>query len=1552
MASLLPSGPLSTSGSQIVDAAGNPVRIASVGWQMDFGLDDMWKTKEAGFNTIRVSWTNHLIDEDIQRIKTIVANAKTVGIKVIMVNHANSSLTPQQQNGLWYDLGGASDNTDGQGNAGTTTDAKFLSDWVRMAREFVGNDTVIGYDIRNEPLGYYWDGMSSWEAGANNPDQNIRWMYERVGKAIQAIDPDKLMIFEGPQRYDGNYAGTGKAPWGDLSLAGQLPVVLTVPNKVVYSVHDYPPYIGGFRPVDGAERIDWMNKSWGYLVRDDIAPVWIGEMGANFTGVWGGENPDESRRWAQNLIDYMNGKMGAQGGPTFSGNEQPVPGNWWVWGNFSGGDLQGTLNDNGTFRAEQKAFWDQLLYTPGAGGGVVDPPPPPPVTPSDDNVIHAGDGQTITDDAGHVWTINASGQVTMDGQLAGYSRGVLTLAKVNGTIWQENDQHLWWSWTGAGWSDGAGTSQSPIGSGGGPVDPPPPPTDIPAAALDAGYTLETFGPEVDVDANWHRVNFWGMDPNSMNVQENANGSVTLAGPWSFNAQISTARMDGSPLGWSGIAFGGGAYIEATLSWENPYNGYGQPQSSGWPAFWANDIEGMSGLYNTNWPGQSYPRNIETDFMEYWSDSSWGGALHDWWGPNDVVKGTETTLPNGASPHDPHKYGFLWVPATETTKGRAEWYFDDVHLESLDLSWNLYDPTKPPPPEIGSTAWAHLDTRHLALLLGTGAGNPMTVYDVEVWQKSTAENISTIPPDPPPTGNGDRGQWTTATLNGMEYNVLLPENYDPNVAYPVVLFLHQLANAVNMPGQPDVWFNDPAFRAAHPAIVVVPELDQSADYSGQTVNWGGVSPNVTDGENKAIAVLKKVLADHKHDPGRIYVTGDSMGGIGTWEMMIDYNAQTGQLGKIFAAGLPLAGADYEHGYPDPDPAIIEALRNVPIWAIHGAQDGQVPLEWDRAMAAALAGSPTFKYTEDPALGHDVWDDWYAKPEVWSWLFAQRSNAAPPPAEPPVDPNAIGSGSDTIVIALSSDPDGPAGNMGRWAQFTLNVDGKQIGGVHTVDADRSLGQTREFTFKGNFGPGAHKVTVTFANNSMTQGDKAAFNTGGDRNLYVERLTYNGAVASNQVTGIYESPWYPPESPDGLHPGNAVFNVNDATAVPAGAPSTPTTTPADVFFGSGPDRLTLYMAEDPFEGDAQFTVKVDGKQVGGTFTTTAVQWQGQQQAFNLNGDWAPGAHEVTVSFVNDHATLNDQGLGWDHLDRNLYVTGLSLNGGTSTGAPWELPQNGARTFQVTDGGVTPPPPVDPPPPAGGASPNNTVIVAGDGKTITDAAGDVWTISASKTVTRDGALAGYSRGVEKLAYVDGVVWQQNDQNLWWSWNGTTWGTHAGYAQSPVPVTPPPPAVVPEIEVLSGGVTATVDPTKAGNIVVGGNMIDVMTPGVVGVIGGSQPTAITFLGLSSTIFVGQDGSTTATADKGSNLWVVGRGAMTITAGADDDAFFINKGDGLLTINAFDAAEDKLVVASDMKASMTLADNGAGGTLLTFGDLAGGIEAKNVTVTADAVRWQ
>ncbi|WP_428485611.1 carbohydrate-binding domain-containing protein [Rhodopila sp.] len=323
------------------------------------------------------------------------------------------------------------------------------------------------------------------------------------------------------------------------------------------------------------------------------------------------------------------------------------------------------------------------------------------------------------------------------------------------------------------------------------------------------------------------------------------------------------------------------------------------------------------------------------------------------------------------------------------------------------------------------------------------------------------------------------------------------------------------------------------------------------------------------------------------------------------------------------------------------------------------------------------------------------------------------------------SVIGSGSDSIVLNVAEDQ-----ALGVNANFTVNVDGQQIGGIQTATASQSSGQAEQFTFEGNYGVGQHNVTVTFTNNFIypviNADGSLSTNTGaGDRNLYVDGVSYNGQTVSNTTTPIYVSPGFPPNS-NTVEPGNAVFKVNDTTPVPSGSSPNPTTTPGPVYVGSGPDTLVLNMAEDAYNGDAQFTVSVDGQQVGGTQTTTAEVSEGQQQAFNLQGNWGGGTHTVAVTFTNDGVGGYYPGtnLGLDTADRNLYVMGASLDGGASaSGPPWEQATDGTYTFNVTAGSN----------PGAGASSSSTTATPAATTASTDS-----TTSNNATITASSLASG----------------------------------------------------------------------------------------------------------------------------------------------------------------------------------------------------------------------
>lgn len=365
----LPHGYLGTSGNQIVAAGGEPVRITSVGWNQNFTRipTQIRQMRAAGFNTIRISWVDATLPTNLATIRKVVVAATATGVKVIIDHHTDEAGTAadgyggQQKNGLWYDLGPGTDGTNGAGVAGTVTQAKFLSDWKRVAHAFAGNSTVIGFDLDNEPTA---TGRITWgpygpHGGYGSTD--IHAMYERVGDAIQKIDPGALIIAEGPMNYSGDYAGTGAAPEGDLSVAAADPVVLSVPHKLVYSVHEYPAEISNYPVAPQADEIARMNQAWGYLVTKNIAPVWIGEMGSSMKTA-------NAASWASTLVNYINGHDAAFGGPVFTGRRQPISTDWWAWGYLPGQAPDGTLDEQNRFRSRQQAVWRKLLTVDSPGG--------------------------------------------------------------------------------------------------------------------------------------------------------------------------------------------------------------------------------------------------------------------------------------------------------------------------------------------------------------------------------------------------------------------------------------------------------------------------------------------------------------------------------------------------------------------------------------------------------------------------------------------------------------------------------------------------------------------------------------------------------------------------------------------------------------------------------------------------------------------------------------------------------------------------------------------------------------------------------------------------------------------------------------------------------------------------------------------------------------------------------------------------------------------------------------------------------------------------------
>jgi hypothetical protein len=259
----------------------------------------------------------------------------------------------------------------------------------------------------------------------------------------------------------------------------------------------------------------------------------------------------------------------------------------------------------------------------------------------------------------------------------------------------------------------------------------------------------------------------------------------------------------------------------------------------------------------------------------------------------------------------------------------------------------------------------------------------------------------------------------------------------------------------------------------------------------------------------------------------------------------------------------------------------------------------------------------------------------------------SFTASPPTSAPVTAT-IGSGTETLILLLSEDA-----YQGD-ALYTVSVDGVQIGGTLTAHASHAAHLDDTINLLGTWAPGPHSVSINFLNDAY--GGTAAT----DRNLYLDSATFHGATVPGSTLALMSA-------------GPAGFSFTEP-----GATSTPTSTT----IGSGTDSITLKLSEDAYQGDAQYTVKVDGVQIGGTLSAHASHAAGQDDTLTINGTWAPGGHSVTVTFLNDAYG------GTAAADRNLYLDGATFHGAAVPGSISALMSAGPATFAFTEPGSTPAP------------------------------------------------------------------------------------------------------------------------------------------------------------------------------------------------------------------------------------------------------------------------
>jgi len=207
------------------------------------------------------------------------------------------------------------------------------------------------------------------------------------------------------------------------------------------------------------------------------------------------------------------------------------------------------------------------------------------------------------------------------------------------------------------------------------------------------------------------------------------------------------------------------------------------------------------------------------------------------------------------------------------------------------------------------------------------------------------------------------QMVVSLTAQCNYLLYLPEGYeDDEQAWPLVLFLHGAGergddlNRVRQWGPPKLVEEGKQF----PFVLVSPQCPEKEWWSSdfQAAVLGGL--------------LEAVIAEHRVDEDRVYVTGLSMGGYGSWRLAAEYPDR-------IAAIVPICGGG--------DPESAPRMKDVPVWAFHGTADGVVKPEESEVMVNALnaCGGDT-RITLYPETHHNSWTATYANPEVYKWLLS--------------------------------------------------------------------------------------------------------------------------------------------------------------------------------------------------------------------------------------------------------------------------------------------------------------------------------------------------------------------------------------------------------------------------------------------------------------------------------------------------------------------------------------------------------------------------------------
>lgn len=219
--------------------------------------------------------------------------------------------------------------------------------------------------------------------------------------------------------------------------------------------------------------------------------------------------------------------------------------------------------------------------------------------------------------------------------------------------------------------------------------------------------------------------------------------------------------------------------------------------------------------------------------------------------------------------------------------------------------------------------------------------------------------------------GKQVECTMADQAGdIKYLMYLPKTYDEDTdqSWPIVLFLHGRGESYGPLSLVAKW-GPPRFAQRGddlPYILVSPQCPKDGRWSDETR------------QQQLTRFLDTLVEKHRVDQDRVYLTGLSLGGYGSWTLAADNPER-------FAAVVPVCGGG--------SPADAAKLKDLPIWVFHGDQDRAVPFAKSVEMVEAIrdVGGAKIRFTSLEHVGHNCWSSAYAMPELYDWMLKQKASA---------------------------------------------------------------------------------------------------------------------------------------------------------------------------------------------------------------------------------------------------------------------------------------------------------------------------------------------------------------------------------------------------------------------------------------------------------------------------------------------------------------------------------------------------------------------------------